>query len=303
MRGISLAESRELDVRMIATQPHIGGAESKQGARLCGRKMDLLVVEDSPTDQLVMQTRLRRAFPKARIHLAQEQDQLRRFLQLESCDVVITDYWLGWSDGLSVLQRVRDRWPRARVIILTGNGGEEVVAGGLKYGLFYYLQKPEGFNDLAAVTQSALDSKDREDALQLAEMIFNVVPEGLHCVDADGRIAGANESARRLLGYHGNEMVGRNIESIVPPELRAETLELHARAFAGETIPSFLTARIRSDGSRITVAMTIVPSPTAEGMVAHIVCIARQIVEGNSATNQSRPVSAIRAAIPKTLAV
>ncbi len=74
-----------------------------------------------------------------------------------SCDVVITDYWLGWSDGLSVLQQVRERWPRVRVIMLTGNGGEEVVAGAFKHGLHQYLLKPDGFEDIVPVVRTAFE--------------------------------------------------------------------------------------------------------------------------------------------------
>jgi DNA-binding NarL/FixJ family response regulator len=41
---------------------------------------------------------------------------MNEHLKRDGCDIVITDYWLGWSDGLSILQRVRERWPRSRVI-------------------------------------------------------------------------------------------------------------------------------------------------------------------------------------------
>jgi DNA-binding NtrC family response regulator len=93
--------------------------------------MDLLLVEDSPTDRL-MHNRLHRAFPKAQIAIADDAHRLADVLGEDNCDVVVTDYWLGWSDGLSVLQGVKEKWPRVRVIILTGNGGEEVVAEAFK---------------------------------------------------------------------------------------------------------------------------------------------------------------------------
>jgi len=96
---------------------------------------------------MVIQARLRRAFPSAQIVAADDPNGLSEHLKHDRCDIVITDYWLGWSDGLSILQRVRDRWPRSRVIMLTGNGGEEVMADAFKHGLYHYLLKPDGFDE------------------------------------------------------------------------------------------------------------------------------------------------------------
>ena len=150
--------------------------------------MYLLLVEDNPTDRMVIQARLRHAFPSAQILAADDPIAMNEHLKRDGCDIVITDYWLGWSDGLSILQRVRDRWPRSRVIMLTGNGGEEVVAGAFKHGLYHYLLKPDGFEELAAVTGAAMESKRREDFNELMAMIVNSIPDGVHGVDAAGRM-------------------------------------------------------------------------------------------------------------------
>src|SRR6266481_4568666 len=162
--------------------------------------MNLLLVEDNPTDRIVIQARLRRAFPSAQIMAAEDSTGLNEHLRRECCEVVITDYWLGWSDGLSVLQRVRERWPRSRVIMLTGNGGEEVVADAFKHGLYHYLLKPDGFGELAAVTRAAMESKRREDLNELMALIVNSLPDAVHSVDAAGKITAINTAAREIYG-------------------------------------------------------------------------------------------------------
>ena len=163
--------------------------------------MDLLLVEDNATDRMVIQARLQHAFPSAQIAAADDLLGFNEHLRRDGCDIVITDYWLGWSDGLSVMQRVRERWPRARVIMLTGNGGEEVVAGAFKYGLYHYLLKPDGFDELASVTSAAMESKRREESYELMAMIVNSIPDGVHCVDAAGTITAINAAAHRMYGY------------------------------------------------------------------------------------------------------
>ncbi len=253
--------------------------------------MDLLLVEDNPTDRMVMQTRLRRAFPKARIHVADEPDQLREYLRLDTCDVVVTDYWLGWSDGLSVLQRVRERWPRARVIIVTGNGGEEVVAGALKFGLFNYLLKPEGFEDLVSVTKAAFESKRREDALELRAAILNSVPDSLECMDAEGTVVTTNDSARRLFGY-SEETVGQRFEILLSAQLRAQIHDMYAQVLSGSIVPPFAAVRERRDGTSIPVQMSLVPIRGDRGKIAWITCISNPIgVTQRETVNQTADVA------------
>ena len=262
--------------------------------------MDLLIVEDSPTDSLVLRTRMRRAFPRARIHVAVDLPNLKSQLKRARCDVVITDYWLGWSDGLSVLQRVRDKWPTSRVIFLTGNGGEEIVAGALKYGLFRYLLKPDGFEEVIAVTREAYLAKQREDSFAVLASVVDVIPHAVHCLDSNGLVFAANEAARHLYGYPDDKLVGRSFELILPPNLREEAWRLHAQAFGGNTVGRFTTTRIRSDGSEVAVEMTMVPVRGFDGQIGGVACIAAPIDKASAATSSAiriRPRIA-RASIP-----
>jgi PAS domain S-box-containing protein len=235
--------------------------------------MDLLLVEDNPTDRMVIQARLRRAFPAAQILAADDPLRFNEHLKRDGCDIVVTDYWLGWSDGLSVLQRVRERWPRTRVIMLTGNGGEEVVAGAFKYGLYHYLVKPHGFDELVSVTGAAMESRRREDFHQLMAMIVNSIPDGVHCVDATGTVTAINAAACQIYGYADSQIVGRTNEILLPAARREEIRRLHERSFAGEIVPRITTLHLRSDGAEITVAMTILPMRDGAGAVSNIACI------------------------------
>jgi PAS domain S-box-containing protein len=239
-----------------------------------GVDMVLMLVEDNPTDSMAIQARLRRGFPNAQILGAEDADHFNEHLGRPGCDVVITDYWLGWSDGLSVLQRVHERWPRARVIMLTGNGGEEVVAGAFKYGLYHYLVKPDGFDELVPVIGAAMKSKRREESYELMATIFNTIPEAVHCVDAAGNIAAINSAACQMYGYTDLDIVGRTNE-ILLPALRREEIRKHLlRAFSGETVPHFQTMQLHSEGIEVPVTMTIVPLRRSDSTVSAVACIA-----------------------------
>ena len=189
--------------------------------------MDLLLVEDNPTDRMVIQARLRHAFPSAEILAADDPIGMNEHLKRDGCDIVITDYWLGWSDGLSILQRVRERWPRSRVIMLTGNGGEEVMARAFKHGLYHYLLKPRRVRgacggdrgrdgEQAARRFQRADDDDRQfDSRRRSS------------VDAAGRITATNAAALQMYGYAEIEIVGLANEVLLPVGRRDEIRPMH----------------------------------------------------------------------------
>ncbi len=244
--------------------------------------MNILLVEDSPTDRIVVHSKLRRALPDSRLWVAGEAYQFSEYLKQESCDVVITDYWLGWADGLSVLQRTRQRWPRCKVIMLTGNGGEEIVAQALKYGLFQYLLKPVGFDDLIAATRNALEVRRHEDRHELLDSIFKSVTDGMFSVDRAGMITSWNRAAEQIFGHPASEIIGRRFDVLLPDSLREETLKLHDLVLGGEAIPELDVVRLRRDGSAAHLTITLSPIRLNGRGIAGIACVARMRHPGHA---------------------
>ena len=238
--------------------------------------MELLIVDDNPTDRMVMRSRMQHAFPDVSVLMAGEASELNESLRRDNCDVVITDYWLGWGDGLSVLQRVRKKWPRCKVIFLTGNGGEEVVAEAFKYGLYHYLLKPDGFESLVAVTRTALDAKRREDHLLTLSMVLNSVPDAVFSLDSAHSVTSWNRAAEGLFGYPAAEFIGREIDNLPQTASRPELRRQVSRALEGERVASFELTCVRRDGAKIAVEMTLAPI-TGEGTrVSGVACVSRE---------------------------
>lgn len=102
---------------------------------------------------------------------------------------------------MSVLQRAKEKWPRVRVTILPGNGGEEVVAEAFKFGLYHYLLRPDGFDNLVDVVRAAFDGKSREDHNELMVALIKSPADALFTVDQEGKVSTWNGAAERLYGY------------------------------------------------------------------------------------------------------
>jgi DNA-binding NtrC family response regulator len=70
-------------------------------------------------------------------------------------DVVLLDYMLPDSNGLSLFERVRDLMPPRRVILMTAYGSPDVVDRALKLGAYQVVMKPFDMTDIASVIRHA----------------------------------------------------------------------------------------------------------------------------------------------------
>jgi PAS domain S-box-containing protein len=95
----------------------------------------------------------------------------------------------------------------------------------------------------------------------------------------DGAITSWNNAAARLFGYREEEIVGRSIFTLIPPDLHDEEPSIVAKLRAGERIEHFETTRLTKSGDRIAVSLTISPIKDNQGRVIGASKILRDISE------------------------
>jgi PAS domain S-box-containing protein len=95
----------------------------------------------------------------------------------------------------------------------------------------------------------------------------------------DGRIVSWNAGAERIYGYTGDEMKGRSVAMLYPPEQRDTVPRILARVRAGEHVEQADAVRVRKDGTRIDVSVTISPIRDAGGHITGASTIARDVTE------------------------
>ena len=122
---------------------------------------------------------------------------------------------------------------------------------------------------------SAADAEERAWFSAIVESSFDaVIGKRL-----DGMVTSWNRAAEEIYGYSASEAIGRHISLIVPPDRRAELAEIMAGLARGEGVRGLETERIRKDGRRIEVSLTISPVFGAAGRVIGGSTIARDIGE------------------------
>jgi PAS domain S-box-containing protein len=77
--------------------------------------------------------------------------------------------------------------------------------------------------------------------------------------DLDGIVTTWNPAAARLYGYSPEEAIGRHISFIVPPDHKDEEKVILERVKRGERLETYETERLRKDGTRISVSLTVSP--------------------------------------------
>ena len=75
--------------------------------------------------------------------------------------------------------------------------------------------------------------------------------------DLNGILTTWNPAAERLYGYSAEEAIGRHISFLIPPDRKDEEKVILERVKAGERLETYETERIRADGARISVSLTI----------------------------------------------
>lgn len=83
----------------------------------------------------------------------------------------------------------------------------------------------------------------------------------------DGIISTWNRGAEKLFGYSASEAVGQNISLIIPPEKLEEEGQVMARIRRGQRADNLETVRVRKNGKRINVLLTISPIYDAKGKI------------------------------------
>lgn len=118
--------------------------------------------------------------------------------------------------------------------------------------------------------------RDEERAALLASIVENT-DDAVLLETLEGTIREWNAAAGRLLGYSLDEVAGRHVSMLIPPDRQDEVENVNGRVARGEKVPTFETERLAKDGTRIPVSLTVSAVRDRSGRIVALSAIYRDI--------------------------
>jgi DNA-binding NtrC family response regulator len=92
--------------------------------------------------------------------IAFDGEQALSMIEKEAPDVMVLDLRMPGMDGMEVLKRVKEAYPKIAVIIMTGHGSDKDEEEARRLGAFDYLRKPVDIAQLMEVVKNAGRARD-----------------------------------------------------------------------------------------------------------------------------------------------
>jgi PAS domain S-box-containing protein len=160
-----------------------------------------------------------------------------------------------------------------------------------------HIERPNGLRGIALIDIEAIKDSDgnivaavncfqdvterrlAEDAALRLVAIVESSDDAIVGKDLDGSITSWNAGAERIFGYAAEEIIGKPITILIPPDYQKEEEAIIERIRRGQRVEHFETVRQRKHGSLIDLSMTISPVKNSQGKVIGASKIARDITD------------------------
>ncbi|MBU1155471.1 MAG: response regulator [Proteobacteria bacterium] len=115
--------------------------------------LQVLLLDDEP----IVGRRLKPALAKigCEVDVFEDPELALAKMAQKEYDVVVTDIRMDQIDGMQVLEFVRERWPRSKVIMITGYAMMSLAREAMEKGAFDFIAKPFKPDDLRRVIAKA----------------------------------------------------------------------------------------------------------------------------------------------------
>jgi PAS domain S-box-containing protein len=158
---------------------------------------------------------------------------------------------------------------------------------GLRWLYCKGMRRP-GETRMYGIVQDVTVRKAAEQDSQRLAAIITSSDDAIVSKDLNGLVTSWNAGAERIFGFTPEEMIGKSITKIIPPELYDDETRILSTIARGERIEHFETVRLKKNGEPVNVSLTISPVRDASGKIIGAAKIARDV------TQQKRAERALR---------
>ncbi|MEP6498405.1 ATP-binding protein [Microcoleus vaginatus] len=197
----------------------------------------ILVIDDNPTDRLLVKRELERQFSQLQITEIPDDKLFAKALNRGGFHLVITDYQLRWTNGIDVLKTIKSSYPECPIVMFTNTGNEEIAVEAMKAGLDdYIIKSPKHYVRLCVAVRGVLDRVAAWKRVARLENQLNSLLErlnvGVFRATSEGKLLESNQAflrlfdASNLADVQGIYLQQLFLQPVDSGESRCQTLEI-----------------------------------------------------------------------------
>ncbi len=171
--------------------------------------------------------------------------------------------------------------------------GQRKVRRYRKKDIFKLLEGNQNSKKRDDKSQEAIPKRQALDNLANYKAIIFSSHDAIIGKTPDGIITSWNPASEKLYGYTAAEIIGKSILTIYPKGQKQEFLEIMRKIRSGERIDHYQTTRVRKDGKKIHVSVSISPVKNQEGVIVNVSTIARDITKQKQVEEKLKFLTAV----------
>jgi len=153
------------------------------------------------------------------VELTHREEDFWAKLPAKSYDLIFLDYRLPTTTGLEVLDKLSNKGNEIPVVMMTGEGTEEIAVKAMQLGAFDYLVKGHfAISILPSILIKAVRMRLMQQEMQLSMQkiryqanLLNNMRDAVVVWDLNGKISYWNKTAQQLFGFSAEERIGTNV--------------------------------------------------------------------------------------------
>lgn len=246
-------------------------------------KLKVLLVEDDLDQAELVKGSMRRFDPRFEIEIANTGESCLKKLSNNEYEAIILDYKLPVMNGLEILHKIDEHEIDTPVVVVSGQGNEQVAVEALKNGAYDYIVKDTGYlSVLPKVVQKTIEKYHLEKKLKESERkyqnIFQRANDAIFIINPINFVLlEVNIKASTVTGYTKEELFTKRFMDLYPESQRGKAEELINKTLTGGSHRDDNLTINTKDGQMIPVDINA--SVIDIGKYQYILGIVRNIAE------------------------
>lgn len=243
-----------------------------------GKIVQVLLVEDSEDDALLLVRTLKSAGYEVRFKRVETKEEMKTALDNQTWDIIISDYNLPHFSGMGALELLQEKGIDLPFILVSGAIGEEMAVNAMKAGANDYVMKSNLARLALAVDREIREAKIRREHKQINELLKenearfrNLVESATDAIilaDTHGKIILWNKGAANLFLHTEEEILGQSLSILMPDQYR----DAHQKRLAEISSGKYNVIRkivefkgLRKDGTEFPLELSLAEWDTEKG--------------------------------------